>query len=62
VFLFNGAMTLAVLATQALGSFLIVFTAGSYSIVAAGIGISLWWFRRALAHHGIRLRIGASPA
>ncbi len=62
VFLVNGGVTLAVLATQAVGDYLIVSTAGSYSMVVAGTAVSLWWFRRALARHGIRLRLGAAPA
>jgi intracellular septation protein A len=63
VFLVNGATTLAVLATQTVGNYLMVSTAGSYSMVALGIGLSLWWFRRSLAGEGIRLRIGApAPA
>jgi intracellular septation protein A len=63
VFLVNGATTLVVLATQTVGNYLMVSTAGSYSMVALGIGLSLWWFRRSLAGEGIRLRIGApSPA
>ena len=57
VFLANGGITLGVLATQTVGNFLLVSTAGSYSLVAAGIGVSLWWFRRSLARHGIRLLI-----
>ncbi len=60
VFIVNGGMTLAVLATQALRDYLVVSTAGSYSLVAAGIGLSLWWFRRSLARHGIRLRLGVA--
>lgn len=32
----------------------------SYSVVAMGIALSLWWFRRAPAGNGIRLRIGSS--
>ena len=60
VFLVNGGVTLAVLATRTVGDFLLVSTAGSYSLVAAGIVLSLWWFRRSLTRHGIRLRI--SPA
>ncbi len=60
VFLVNGGMTLGVLATRTVGDFLLVSTAGSYSLVAVGIGLSLWWFRRSLARHGIRLRL--SPA
>ncbi|WP_232663993.1 VC0807 family protein [Pseudonocardia sp. TRM90224] len=63
VFTINGAVTIVVLATQTVGDYLMVSTAGSYSVVALGIGTSLWWFRRALAGHGIRLRIGApAPA
>jgi intracellular septation protein A len=62
VFAVNGATTLAVLATQTVGNYLIVSTAGSYSVVALGIGLSLWWFRRSLAGLGIRLRMGTPPA
>jgi intracellular septation protein A len=62
VFLVNGVTTIIVLATQAVGDYLLVSTAGSYSMVALGIGTSLWWFRRSLAGHGIRLRIGGGPA
>lgn len=59
VFLLNGVTTLAVLATRTVGDFLMVSTAGSYTLVAAGIGLSLWWFHRSLAGEGIRLRLGA---
>jgi len=62
VFLVNGATTLAVLATQTVGNFLMVSTAGSYSMVAVGIGLSLWWFKRSLAGEGIGLRIGVPAA
>ncbi|GAA1306543.1 VC0807 family protein [Pseudonocardia xinjiangensis] len=62
VFLVNGATTIVVLATQTVGNFLVVSTAGSYSVVAMGIVLSLWWFRRSLAGHGVRLRIGAPTA
>jgi intracellular septation protein A len=58
VFLVNGATTLAVLATQTVGNYLMVSTAGSYSMVALGIALSLWWFRRSLKGEGIGLRIG----
>ncbi len=58
VFLVNGGTTLAVLATQTVGNFLMVSTAGSYTLVAAGIGVSLWWFHRSMAGEGIRLRLG----
>jgi intracellular septation protein A len=59
VFLVNGGTTLAVLATQTVGNYLMVSTAGSYSVVALGIALSLLWFHRSLAGEGIRLRIGA---
>lgn len=59
VFLVNGVTTLAVLATQTVGNFLMVSTAGSYSLVAVGIGVSLWWFRRSLRGEGIGLRLGS---
>ena len=62
VFLVNGGTTLAVLATQTVGDYLMVSTAGSYTVVALGIGLSLWWFHRSLAGEGIRLRIGGAPA
>jgi intracellular septation protein A len=62
VFLINGVTTIVVLATQTVGNFLLVSTAGSYSVVAMGIALSFWWFRRALAGNGIRLRIGPPAA
>ncbi|WP_246394132.1 VC0807 family protein [Pseudonocardia pini] len=58
VFLVNGVTTLAVLATQTVGNFLMVSTAGSYSLVAVGIVLSLWWFQRSLKGEGIGLRLG----
>lgn len=57
VFLINGVTTLAVLANWTVDDFLMVSTAGSYSLVAVGIGLSLWWFRRSLAGVGVRLRL-----
>jgi intracellular septation protein A len=62
VFLLNGVGTLVILLTGTVGDYLAISTAGSYSMVAAGIGLSLWWFRRFLARHGIRLRLGIVPA
>lgn len=62
VFLVNGCTTLAVLATQTVGDYLMVSTAGSYSVVGLGIAISLLWFHRSLRGQGIRLRIGGGPA
>lgn len=62
VFLVNGATTLAVLATQTVGNFLMVSTAGSYSLVGMAVVASLFWFHRSLAGQGIRLRIGVRAA
>lgn len=62
VFLVNGATTLTVLATQTVSNYLMVSTAGSYSMVVLGIGLSLLWFHRSLAGQGIRLRMGAPAA
>ncbi|SDF09567.1 VC0807 family protein [Pseudonocardia oroxyli] len=59
VFLVNGVTTLAVLATQTVGSFLMVSTAGSYSLVAVGIGVSLWWLHRSMKGEGFTFRMGA---
>lgn len=59
VFLVNGVTTLAVLATQTVGNFLMVSTAGSYSLVAVGIGVSLWWLHRSMKGEGFTFRMGA---
>ncbi|HTF49716.1 MAG TPA: VC0807 family protein [Pseudonocardia sp.] len=58
VFLTNGATTLWALARASLGDFLVVTTAGSYSLVAIAAVASLIWFRRELRGDGIRLRFG----
>jgi len=64
VFLTNGAATLWVLARATLGDFLMVTTAGSFSLVGIAAVVSLLWFRRELRGEGIRLRFGpaASPS
>ncbi|MDQ3765138.1 MAG: hypothetical protein M3460_27670 [Actinomycetota bacterium] len=62
VFLTNGVATLWVLARATLGHFLIVTTAGSFSLVATAAVVSLLWFRRELCGEGIRLRFGAATA
>lgn len=65
VFLTNGATTLWMLARESVGSFLLVSTAGSWTVVCVAIVVSLLWFRRVLRGEGIRLRWGAaspSPA
>lgn len=62
VFLTNGVTTLWVLARATLGNFLMVTTAGSFSLVAIAAGVSLLWFRRELRFEGIRLRFGTAVA
>ncbi len=62
VFLVNGTTTIVVLATQTVGNYLMVSTAGSYSVVALGIALSLVWFHRCMRGEGILLRLGVRPA
>jgi len=56
VFLANGAGTLWALARATLGEFLVVATAGSYTLVVVAALVSLLWFRRELRGQGIRVR------
>jgi hypothetical protein len=58
VFVTNGVTTLYILAKATVGDFLMVSTAGSYSVVGIAIVISLVWFRRSLRGEGIVLRLG----
>lgn len=58
VFVTNGVTTLYILARATVGDFLMVSTAGSYSVVGIAIVISLVWFRRSLRGEGIVLRLG----
>ncbi|MGH3827093.1 MAG: VC0807 family protein [Pseudonocardiaceae bacterium] len=60
VFLTNGVATLWMLARATLGSFLMVTTAGSFTLVASAAVVSLLWFRRELRGAGIRLRFGVA--
>ncbi|RJQ86255.1 VC0807 family protein [Amycolatopsis panacis] len=62
VFAVNGGVTLLLLAKATVGDFLMVSTAGSYSLVGLTILGSLWWFRRSLRSAGIVLRMGRRPA
>ncbi|MCI2418221.1 hypothetical protein MOQ72_12350 [Saccharopolyspora sp. K220] len=62
VFTINGLTTLWALAQVTLGNFLVVSTAGSFSLVAVAAVASLLWFRRELRGEGIRLRFGKRPA
>jgi intracellular septation protein A len=58
VFLANGVGTLWMLAQRTVGDFLLVSSAGSWSVVGVAVVISLWWFRRALRGEGIVIRLG----
>ncbi|HEX7662574.1 MAG TPA: VC0807 family protein [Pseudonocardiaceae bacterium] len=58
VFLTNGVTTLFMLARRTVGDFLLVSSAGSWTVVGIGAIISLWWFRRSLRGEGIVLRLG----
>lgn len=62
VFLTNGVTTLWALARASLGSFLVVTTAGSWTLVGVAALASLLWFRRELRGEGIRLRFGRQAA
>lgn len=58
VFVVNGVAALFMLAEETVGQFLMMSTAGSYTLVAAAAIGSLWWLRRSLRSEGIVLRIG----
>lgn len=60
VFLTNGAATLWVLARATLGNFLMVTTAGSFTLLGVAAVVSLLWFRRELRGEGIKLRFGVA--
>ncbi len=62
VFIVNGLTTLWALAQATLGSFLVVSTAGSFSLVVVAAVASLLWFRRELRGEGIRVRFGKPAA
>ena len=57
VFLACGGLTLWMLASTSLGSYLLIGTAASYALIGLAIVASLLWFRRALRHEGIRLHL-----
>lgn len=57
VFLGSGVLTLWMLASASLGSYLLIGTAASYTLIGAAIVASLIWFRAALRGEGIVLRL-----
>lgn len=62
VFAINGVTTVTTLATRTVNDYLLVSTAGSFSVVILGIVVSLWWFRASLSGEGVRLRWGPAAA
>jgi intracellular septation protein A len=58
VFTVNGLVTLWALAQATMGSFLLLSTAGSWSLVALAAVFSALWFRKELRAEGIQLRFG----
>jgi intracellular septation protein A len=62
VFTINGLATLWTLAQATLDGFLVVATAGSFTLVGLAAVASLVWFRRELRNAGIQLRFGRRPA
>ena len=62
VFLANGAIMLWTLARQTVGNYVVVSTAGTWTVIGVAIVASLLWFRRALRGEGISVRMGSAPA
>lgn len=62
VFLTNGLTTLWVLARATLGNFIVVSTAGSFTLVGAAALVSLLWFGRELRGEGLKLRFAPVTA
>lgn len=62
VFCVNGAVTIWMLVSVPLTSFVVLSFGASTALVVAGIGLSVWWFRSALRRAGVRLRLGGRRA
>ena len=56
VYLVNGVMTLMLLLTSSLGTFLVLRTATSTALTVCAIGTSFLWFRSSLRDEGVVLR------
>jgi hypothetical protein len=56
VFLLLAACLAALLATEPTPTFLLLCTIATITLIAAGIGASVLWFRSVLRRHGLRLR------
>jgi hypothetical protein len=61
VFCANGAMTIWMLIKVPVTEFLFLSFSSSTGLTIAGVGLSLWWFRRSLRRAGVRLHLG-TPA
>jgi hypothetical protein len=56
VFLLLAASLTALLATEPTATFLLLCTVATITLIAAGVGASMLWFRSVLRRHGLRLR------
>jgi hypothetical protein len=62
VYAVNGALTLSLLLTSSLGTFLVLRTTASSALTVLAIAASYLWFRRSLRDEGVVLRwAGARP-
>jgi hypothetical protein len=55
----NAAITIWLLLTQSLATFVVARVAVSWTLTIAGIVLSALWFRRSMARHGIHVRLPA---
>lgn len=68
VYLTNAAVTIWLLLSQSLTTFLLVKTVASMGLTGAAIGFSTWWFIRSMRANGVqvvrssRMRVGVAPA
>lgn len=55
----NAALTIWLLLTQSLGTFVVAKTAASLTFTVVAIAASTFWFHRSMARHGIVVTVGA---
>lgn len=60
VYMVNGLMTLMLLLTSSLGTFLVLRTTASTALTVCAIATSFMWFRSSLRHEGVVLRWSAA--
>jgi hypothetical protein len=58
----NVSLTLWLLFTQSIGTYMVVKTATSTCLTVGAIVVSTLWFRRSMARHGISVSVGALRA